>query len=135
MPALSKFTADAREAILTAIRCGCTHDKAAELAGLRRVTVWRWLQRGEQDERNGVDSEFARFCADFRQATSFADATLEKSLYQVAMSGSDWRCTAWTLARRMPERYGSKVVRKAVVEQLTDDRHQVGLRIRTSCLH
>jgi len=120
MAAKSKFTPAKRAAVLTAIRTGVTLDRSAELAGLGRATVWRWLHRGQQDERERRSTEFADFVAEYRTAQAEADAGLERTLYGIATSGDDWRATAFVLSKRHPEMYGLKA-REQEVQVLISD--------------
>jgi hypothetical protein len=93
--------------ILSNLRNGMGTERAALGAGVSRVTVWRWLQKGRGDKAQGRQTSYAKFADDFETAEANAIANLETTLHEQARE--DWRANAWLLSRKRPEEYGDKV--------------------------
>ena len=100
-----KFKPEVRTGILTAIKIGVSHERAALSERVSRRQLYRWLARGREDAATGRRTAYSRFAEQFRQAEAEALANLEATVY--AASQSDWRAGAWLLARKRPGEYGS----------------------------
>ncbi len=74
------FTESTRSAILGAMRCGVSYETAARAAGVTKMTPWRWLQQGKEDEERGIESEHAAFARDFLEAEAAVIASVETSV-------------------------------------------------------
>jgi hypothetical protein len=120
---MARFDEQTRTVILSNLRNGMGTERAALGAGVSRVTVWRWLQRGRGDKAKGRSTAYARFADDFEIAEANAIAQLETTLHQQA--AEDWRANAWLLSRKRPEEYGDKIdaldrIKTQAIEELFD---------------
>lgn len=97
----TKLTPEVQSLIVDAIRNGNYMETAAQAVGVDQATVWRWMQRGA-DEEQGI------YC-EFRKAVESARADAEKRdldiITRAAHDGS-WQAAAWKLERRTPQRWG-----------------------------
>jgi hypothetical protein len=80
----SKFTYEARIAILARLEAGTTLSDAARAAGIRLPTLKRWLTRG-RNERQGPYADFAR-AVDAAKEASEGPMTFESFLAQLEKS-------------------------------------------------
>ena len=89
--------------IVDLVRAGNYIDTAAGTCNIHRSTLYRWLQKGEQ-QRSGP-------FRDFHDAVVKAQAESEsRDLLLIAKAAvDDWRAAAWRLERRSPRRYGPQV--------------------------
>lgn len=67
-PVLRKFTPKVRERIIGAAPSGAFKKHIAEMAEIDPDTLDRWLAMGEEDERNGLDTDLATFYTDWQRA-------------------------------------------------------------------
>lgn len=90
----AKFTAERVEAILNALRGGCTRTAAAGYADIERSTMNRWMLRDET----------------FRVAVEKAESEAEARYTQVVFeaTGKSWQAAAWWLERRRPADYARR---------------------------
>ncbi len=89
MTAIVKFCPEVRGGILAAVKLGVTYERAAETAGISRMTLFRWLTQGRADESAGLDTEQRRFFDAFHAAEAGVVGAVEISLVQTATSGDD----------------------------------------------
>jgi transposase len=107
----SKLDPERTKLVVEAISLGCHLDAAAAHAGISRTTFWRWMQIGEEAKRGPF--------RDFYNAVRAAEARLEVVLTGKLRTAADrdWRANLEFMARRFPERWGTK------------DRHQVDVTV------
>ena len=87
--------------VVEAIGRGLYRETAAQLAGVRRQTLWNWEQRGEAGE--------APF-SDFFDAIKKAEAQAESDVIDGVRAGLDgWQSKAWIAERRWPSRWSGRV--------------------------
>jgi hypothetical protein len=101
--ASTKLTDDVQARIVQALTAGNYLDTAAAYAGVSRVTVWRWMQRGEEEADN-PDSIYSNF----RNAVESARAQAEvRSVALISRAADDgtWQAAAWFLERSYPNRW------------------------------
>lgn len=67
-PILRKFTAEKRETILGAAESGAFKTHTAQLAGISFNTLESWLEMGEADEANDLDTDLAEFYCNWQRA-------------------------------------------------------------------
>jgi len=67
-PVLRKFTSQRRERIIGAASSGAFKKHIAQMAEIDPDTLERWLQMGEEDEQNGLDTKLAEFYTDWQRA-------------------------------------------------------------------
>ena len=89
----SKMTTERAEAILDALRMGCTREAAAGVGNIHRVTLLRWM-------------DDASFRSEVEKAEQQAEAAYTYSV-QAAVP-KNWQAAAWWLERRRHESYGRR---------------------------
>lgn len=95
----SKLTKAIADRIVEDLAIGMFLEEAAEDAGVDRVTVWRWMQRGER-ERTGPYAEF-------RNAVKRANGTAKRhALRDIRLRKPNWQAQAWFLERRFRDTWG-----------------------------
>ncbi|HEY5373374.1 MAG TPA: hypothetical protein VIK01_06790 [Polyangiaceae bacterium] len=88
--------------IVALLEHGSYLETAASAAGINRYTLRRWLHRGARGEE-----PYASLAARILVAQAAAEI---RHVATLSVAGTvDWRASAWLLARRSPERWGSKV--------------------------
>lgn len=93
------FTDELRHQILKTLREGATKEAAAEAAGLHRVTLWKWLDRG----RAGIEP-YATFADEIAQAQAIAE---NEDIKVIRSAGyQDWKARAWVRERSNPKDWG-----------------------------
>ncbi len=96
MARATKLTPERGERIEKAVRAGNYLDSAARSAGVHPSTLYRWLQRGDE-ETEGIYYDFAQ---EVRRAEAEAEvhavAVLRKAM------ADDWRASLAYLERRHP---------------------------------
>ena len=101
----SKFTPEARAAILDAVRNGAPREVAAQSAAIDDSTLYRWLEQGEADTEHDAASDFR----EFRDAIKKADAEAEiTAITAIRASVLQWQALAWWLERRHPARWAKR---------------------------
>jgi hypothetical protein len=95
----TKLDPERQERILDAIRAGSYAEPACRAAGIAESTYYRWLQRGEAEDRG--------IYADFVQAVRCAEAEAEVKAVEVVQLKmlEDWRAAIAFLERRHPSRW------------------------------
>jgi hypothetical protein len=107
----------AAAAVIEATGKGVPRGHAADLAGLERTTVWRWMTKG----RKQADGPYRIFFNAMKKAE--ADF-IQRNLEKIETAGADsWQAMAWLLERRHPEQFGPQrqevaMLRKQVQEML-----------------
>lgn len=99
----SKFTAETREKILTAIRNGNFPGPAARAAGIGRRTLCSWLARGKAEPKG----EYGAFRRTFHQAVAWAETEALAILSKEARGG-DTSSLRWWLATRHARRWSQQ---------------------------
>lgn len=101
-----KLTAARRDAILKAIRSGCSYAVAARVGGVHADTLKNWIDKGEA----GTAPVYVSFVAELRDAEAACEAALVASwMNQATGQEADWRAARDFLARRFPERWAPVV--------------------------
>jgi hypothetical protein len=99
----TKLTPEVHTAIVERMRNGSFLEHAARLSGVHPVTVWRWLEQGDEE---GAPEPYASFATDFRKAEAEAEENAKEQLRQ--WGGSEWKASLAFLERRFPDRWGPK---------------------------
>jgi transposase len=71
----TKFTEETRAVVLAGIAAGMTLGNAAALATISRMTLYRWVRRGEADQATGSDTELAAKARSTRTTIDYPEAT------------------------------------------------------------
>jgi transposase-like protein len=103
------------------MRIGVSYDRAATSEGVSARTLRRWLRQGEADLAAGRSTAHAQFVQSFRKAESDALGQLESNMWQQAQE--DWKCSAWLLAKKLPNQYGdlTAAAREALQQQVVTE--------------
>ena len=98
----SKFTPEAQEKVISAIRAGNYANVAAEYAGICERTLYRWLEKG----RTAKKGPYRTFWESMQRAESEAEVRAV-AMVQKHMD-DNWQAAMTFLARRYPDRWGRK---------------------------
>jgi hypothetical protein len=91
--------------LLAAIEAGHFIAHAALYAGLGRRTVHRWLERGEQDAEDELDTPYRRIWLAIGTAKVIATHRMLSVITAASHRGA-WRAAAWFLERSNPRHWG-----------------------------
>ena len=103
----TKLTEQTHEAIVLAVRKGNYVETAAEAVGITATTFYRWMERGEADVENDVQSVFSEFCEAIKRAKAESEA-IDLDLIADAAGKGNWQAAAWRLERRFPTKWGKQ---------------------------
>jgi transposase len=95
----TKLTRDLERSYLDALRRTRYLETAADLAGIHRVTLKRWLKRGRREP-----GPYREFCIAVKKVLAESEANNVGEIE----SAEEWQASAWLLERRFPERWGRK---------------------------
>jgi transposase len=112
----SKLSRPVRDRLIEALTTGAYREAAATYAGIHVATLYRWLERGDADIKQGLRSEFRELC----EAVKGAEAEFQlRALRQIdaAAERGAWQASAWRLERKHPDSWG----RKRAVEVVTSE--------------
>lgn len=114
-----KLTDEIQKKITQAIQVGSFIETAAQYAGISKVTLYSWLDKGNKQERG----KYRDFLNAVEQA--FAMATVADLAKISEAASHDWRAAAWRLEKREKKLYGAqagvpKVQGKTPLERLLD---------------
>ena len=94
----TKLNAEVQRRILQAIQAGATYAMAAQLAGIARLGVCYWLQKGEEQTK-GI---YRTFFNEFKRAEAICCVGNLAIINKEAKAGT-WQAAAWLLERRFPD--------------------------------
>lgn len=98
----SKFTPEARAAIIEAIAEGNTRAVAAACAGVDVSTFYRWMAEGEE----ALTGQRREFFEAVKKAEADAIAAMVAIIRKAAPTS--WQAAAWWLERKYPDEWGRK---------------------------
>lgn len=102
--AKSKFD-EFNEEIIARARSGCSiKDRIGGL--IVQSTYCEWINAGDEDLRNEVESQYSNFSKKIKEAENEFRETLRSVIKQHA--ANDWKAGAWLLERSDPESYKLK---------------------------
>lgn len=123
---------DIKKDFITAIKMGFSNEKACAYAGVSEPTLYTWLNKGEEDEKNGnTKSIYFKFFKDYKKAKS--DFVMRHMVrITEASDNGNWQASAWLLERRCPQDFAimnkpvDKVQKVAIVSDVPteDDEEQ-----------
>jgi transposase len=105
----TKLTPERQAAFVAALKRTYFVETAADLAGINRATVYRWLKKGRRARRGACKD----FCGAVKKALVEAEADFLDGLR--SHGGDAWQVYAWLLERRYPHRWGNQ---KHLIRQL-----------------
>lgn len=95
----TKLTKELQETLIAAVRRTYYLETAADLVGIDRRTVQRWVKRGRK-EPGGIYGSFCR-------ALKIALAEKSAANIEAIENAGHWTSRAWLQERRFPEQWGS----------------------------
>lgn len=98
----TRLTPERQQKIVNAIRAGAYVETAAAAAGVNKVTLYRWLKRGNKYP----GTIYEAFAEAVHEATAQAEMRDVLTISKAAGDG-DWRAAAWRLERKYPKRWGT----------------------------
>lgn len=102
----TKFTEPVKRKVIEGIGVGLNYVLAAQYAGIRKTTLYRWLSLGREG-----DPGFLEFWEECKKAEARCAAGSLGVVIQAAQDGK-WQAAAWMLERR----FGYKAQQDPVVE-------------------
>lgn len=75
----------------------------AHAAGFSISSLYKWLDKGEQDMEDGVDSMEAKL---FESYTELSNQIIEECLTIIQLGAKGWVGSAWILERKYPKLFG-----------------------------
>jgi len=117
----SKLTPETQDRIVQALRVGAYREDAALYAGIHVATLYRWLETGEADEANNIESPHR----ELREAVKGAEARAEVDMLTIINKAAikNWQAAAWRLERKNPAKWG----KRDAVEVSGDVQHNVSV--------
>jgi transposase len=101
------------EAVHTALvetaRKGLPKSTAAKMVGIGRKSLYRWLDRGQDDLEAGRDTAYSRFAAEYGRAEArWEEEMLELVARAAEENSQNWAAAMTALERRNPREYGRR---------------------------
>jgi hypothetical protein len=107
----TKLSLTIQAKIVHAIEVGAYYEHAAGYAGISKVTLYSWLDRGGRGEQPFEEFLNAVKCAEGRSVVEGLEAIRSAQGGVPGQSSADvWTNRAWMLERRHPRLYGRTVV-------------------------
>jgi hypothetical protein len=102
--------------LLEALESGNYVETACLYANLAPSTVYRWLQRGNNEKKrqasgqtpDPIESQYVELCEAVEKARAEAIVANVAAVQQAARSGT-WQAAAWWLERTMPNQFGRRI--------------------------
>ena len=94
----SKLTAEVIKNIQNWLRMGYFVEDAARMAGVTKMTLYRWLEKGREDREQEIDSLYADFCDAMERSRAEAEGMFINSIQTAAKRGQ-WQAAAWWMER------------------------------------
>ena len=88
----SKLTAEVIKNIQNWLRMGYFVEDAARMAGVSKMTLYRWLDKGKEDREQEIDSLYADFCDAMERSRAEAEGMFINSIYLCFRIGSNLGC-------------------------------------------
>lgn len=98
----TRLTPERQAKIVNAVKAGAYLETAAAAAGINKVTLHRWLRRGERYP----GTIYSAFSEAVHEALAQAEMRDVLTISKAAGDG-DWRAAAWRLERKYPKRWGT----------------------------
>lgn len=95
--------------LITAVSLGMSVKRACDYAGIEQNTVYSYIHRAEEDERDGkADSVYIGFSKRLKEAKAKCQAVNLARIAEASKNGA-WQASAWVLERCFPDEFGQKV--------------------------
>ena len=91
--------------VIELVSLGNYYATAASAGGMGARVFFKWMEQGQLDDEDEVQTRYADFYRRIKEAEAQAEL-LMVSAWQ-AQTPTDWKAAATFLARRSPERWGS----------------------------
>jgi hypothetical protein len=96
---MTKICKELTDVMAAAVRKRLPNMIACDLVGVAEVMFYEWRNHGDEDIKNGIDSEYAYFSKTIKKAQSEA---IQESLERINAAARDpkqWTADAWLLER------------------------------------
>lgn len=103
----TKLTQELQEKICDYIAKGNYAVTACNAVGISESTFYNWLERAEEEERNG-EGIYLEFMESIKRAEAIAEAEMVQKFATEANKPGNWLALATFLERRHPKRWGRK---------------------------
>lgn len=129
MPGITKFSAAIADQIVHYMEAGAGFGRACEMAGISRMTGYRWRKAGNESRR-GIKADFdARIAAIEAGHVAAAEQTVKRIMRDKRDNVAALNAAKFYLERRVPEEYGRRdhvthEVRQTMVVELMDHLQQ-----------
>ena len=121
----TKLTPSMSQTIIAFLKGGVSYTGCAKAVGIDEKSIYNWLQRGESDYNDCVDTEHSKFFLAFKEA----EANLEYKLTTRLMDGeTGWQGSAWLLERKPQFRKEYSVINPELEElkkELIDFKNEI----------
>ena len=101
----SAMTPEVVNAIYEAIRLGLSYQRAADLAGISRSTLYSWIEKGKIAQ----SGQYKRFFDGLQKSKAEGEKNLVEIVQRAAEEDRQWTAAAWILERRHRDRWGRNV--------------------------
>ena len=126
----TKLTPETQSRFITGLKLGLTYKLAASYAGVDEATIYRWMQRGRQEDE-GI---YFEFCKSVKEAEGSCAAQLMARI-QRAAEGGTWQASAWILERRFGYRHQVEAHVQTNDEADLDDVEHLISRVADAAAH
>jgi hypothetical protein len=89
------------------ISAGNYANVVCQYLGISEVTYYKYINKGEEDIKNNIDSIFVKFIKAIKEAEAEAEMRAVASI-QKAGSEGNWTAYAWYLERKHKKRWSQK---------------------------
>lgn len=104
------------ERLVDALKAGNFIDHACDYAGIGRSTIYRWLDRGQNEydrieaggEPDPIEAQYLELWDTIKKARAGAFVRNVALIQQAANNGT-WQAAAWWLERTAPAQYGRRL--------------------------
>lgn len=97
-----KLTPEVMDVVVNAIAAGNYMDTAAALAGVDKVSLYRWIKKGANATR-GIKRDF------YKRVTEAMARAEARGVTGISIAAQkDWKAAAWLLERRYAKRWGKR---------------------------
>lgn len=108
-----KLTDQITTQIVEIVLEGNYRETAAQIVGVNKTTLYRWIARGEEHDSDGKVPAGEQIYVDFCHALKSAEAYAEALLLRHASSGGfGWQAPMTVLERKYPNRWGRRDTHK-----------------------
>jgi hypothetical protein len=94
------------ENFFKAVKLGMNNVKATEFAGFSDKVLYKWINQGEADLEEGLDTIFVEFVDTLKKTRAECQAFHLQNVIRAGRNGN-WQASAWILERLFPTSFGA----------------------------